>query len=148
VYLQVLVLVVLLAAKGAWGEPHRHTMKLRVHFLATSTSIHTGEGRDQDVYLIELETENSDSRTVLARLVDEYPSFRAAIATNILRSDGSTILRLRRDTTCDIALKQMPLRTAPGDPEAILPERLGFDPQLPSTTDLNMTLPCYRLVRR
>jgi hypothetical protein len=142
------VLLALLLTSGAAGQRHASILKANVRFLATSTSVHTGEGRNQDVYLIQLTPSVPGGQAAaLARLVDEYPSFRVVLSQRILVAESGAMLRLTRDESCDRALSKMPLRTAPGNPTAILPERLGYRPDLDSTIDSGTLLPCYRLVR-
>jgi hypothetical protein len=141
------VLLVLIIVSGAAGQRHAHVLKAQVHFLATSTSVHSGEGQNQDIYLIELMGSAPGGRPTFARLVDEYPSYRAALARSTLVSESSRVFRLRRDPDCDGLITQMPLRTAPGDPAAVLPERLDYRPDLPSAVPPDTLLPCYRLVR-
>jgi hypothetical protein len=121
-----------------------------IHFLATSTSVRTGAGHNEDVYLAELAWRRSpdSGSTTLARLIDEYPAYRAPIAQNILTGSAKAVFRVLRDESCDRPLLSMPLRSAPGDPEAVLPERLGYVVPPPFTVDISDTLPCYRLVRR
>jgi hypothetical protein len=133
---------------GVEGQHIQHPLKLRVRFLATSTSIHRGDGRNQDVYLVELQPSSSDTQEAnIARLVDEYPSFRGAIDRSILVAEPGRILRLVRDASCDRSISQTPLRTVPGDPSAVLPELLGFHPDIPSALRPETPLPCYRLVK-
>jgi hypothetical protein len=141
------VLLALIIVCGAAGQRHEHVLKAHVHFLATSTSVHFGEGQSQDIYLIELAANTPGGQPTLARLVDEYPSSGSAFSAGILRSSIGTTLRLRRDFDCDITLSQMPIRTAPGDPLAALPVALGFQPALMATATPDDVLPCYRTAR-
>lgn len=121
-----------------------HLPRAHVTFLATGTSVHGSLGESQDVYLIEI-TEGESDQPVLARLIDEYPPDRSALPPETVTSGGT--LKVRRDRRCDIAIAQMPIRTAPGDPMAILPERLGFKPHLPRKVAASEVLPCYRTAR-
>ena len=123
-------------------------LKAQVRFLATSTSIHAGIGRKQDVYLVEITQPGFSGQSTLARLIDDYPPYRVAIPREQLTSELPVSFRLRRDRTCDASFALIPLRTAPGDPMAILPERLGFEPALPRPVRPDEALPCYRTVRR
>jgi hypothetical protein len=108
---------------------HQGYLKTHIHFLATSTSFRSSLARGQDVYLVEL-TARAGGEPVLARLIDEYPAYRAPLSLETLTTATGAIPKVRRDTTCDIAFGALPLRTEPGDPMAILPERLGFQPHL------------------
>ena len=138
---------ILLACGAANGQGSPRAARVKVHFLATSTSVRTSEGRNEDVYLVEISLSDTHDEIALARLVDEFPSYRKALSTKMLQNDTTTVIRLRRDRNCDRAFGNMPLRTAPGDPSAILPERLGFQPQLPRPVEENEVLPCYRIER-
>lgn len=140
------VLLVIAAPIGAIAAVHVHSVKAHLHFLATSTSVHSELGTNQDIYLAEITLPRSDE-TILVRLIDEYPPYRLTLSSEILSSPDGAVLKVRRDKMCDRALTQMPLRTAPGDPLAILPQRLRYQPQLPGSIDPEMVLPCYRTVR-
>jgi hypothetical protein len=134
------------SAISAVAAGHLHPLKARVRFLATSTSVHSSLGTNQDVYLVEVKP-HGGIETIVARLVDEYPPYRTLLSSEILTSSEGSTLKIMRDKNCDRAFAQMPLRTAPGDPMAILPERLGFQPQLANAVDPENILPCYRVVR-
>ncbi|HTW80610.1 MAG TPA: hypothetical protein VME23_13775 [Terracidiphilus sp.] len=130
-------------------RPSKNPMlKAQVRFLATSTSIHAGIGRRQDVYLVEIELPGFRGQSALARLIDDYPPYRVAIPREQLTSELPVNARVRRDRTCDLSFALIPLRTPPGDPMAILPEPLGFEPTLPRPVAPDELLPCYRTVRR
>jgi hypothetical protein len=148
-YKTALPIICLLASASALGTAatgRPHTLKAQVRFLATSTSVHGGLGTSQDVYLVEV-TPRGPGETILARLVDEYPPYRVMLSPEILTSSEGSTLKIRRDKNCDTAFGLMLLRTAPGDPIAILPERLGFEPRLSTPVEPNAVLPCYRTVR-
>lgn len=118
----------------------------QVRFMATSTSTRSSFGENQDVYLIEVKPRDG-SDPQLARLEDIYPRYRDGLSEAVLKSPGWDHLKLIRDHSCDTAFGAMPLRTAPGDPAALLLERLGFHPRLPVKPPLNEVLPCFRTVR-
>lgn len=130
---------------GAW--PHRHGQKARVRFLATSTLIRGTWGPNEDTYLAQLLLPKQNE-TVLVRLVDAYPNEWPPLARDILRSDAGTLLAVKRDAECDRPFGEILLRTAPGDPMALLPERLGYQPLLDRTPASGTILPCYRVLRR
>lgn len=138
--------LVLLGTIPLCGQPHARIQRLQVHFLATSTSIHGKEAGSEDVYLVELTDENG--RIGLARLVDQYPDYRLPLSRAAISSSEGQHLQLLRDPACDVALKNLPLRTAPGDPVAVLPERLRFEPNLPPNVAQDAPLPCFRVVRK
>jgi hypothetical protein len=140
----VFALLTLLLTITAQAYPGRAS-KMHVHFLATSTSVREHLGQSQDVYLIEITTENDGP--VLARLVDQYPPYGAPLSSEVLTSSTGTTLKITRDRMCDIGFAQMPLRTAPGDPMAILAESLGFRPRLARAIAPSEVLPCYRTVK-
>lgn len=118
----------------------------RVRFLATSTITRNSFGENHDVYLIEIDGQDESGAT-LARLEDIYPPYRNALPETILKSSRWGRLKIIRDQSCDVAFGAMPLRTAPGDPIAILPKRLGFHPHMAKAPDPNDVLPCYRTAR-
>ena len=121
-------------------------IRAQVHFLATSTSTRSSFGDNYDNYLIAIKTVDG-SGPELARLEDIYPPYQSALPEKILKSSGSVKLKVKRDRSCDVAYGDMPLRTAPGDPAAILPERLGYHPLLAKVPDAKVVLSCFRVVR-
>jgi len=131
----------------ATASSEKKELRVRVHFLATSTSVRGSWFESQDVYLVGMLRSDTDTPS-LARLIDQYPAYRRPLSTNILSGDGSVFLHLRRDPACDIAFAAMPLRAAAGDPMAILPERLDFNPKLPRSINAAEILPCYRVLKR
>lgn len=120
--------------------------KVRVRFLATSTFVRGVGGTNEDIYLAELL--GADGEPTLIRLIDEYSNLINPLDRASVTSQSGTILPVIRDPNCDLAYGQMILRTAPGDPLAILPERLGYEPQLDNTPKPDAPLPCYRTARR
>lgn len=127
--------------------PSSRSPKARVRFVATSTSIHGSYSGSEDVFLAEAQIGKDTTPPILIKLVDQYPPYRIPISSRILHSATGTWLRLRRDGGCDISFSAMPLRTAPGDPTAILAEPLVFRPQLPLSATADSVLPCFRVVR-
>ena len=130
---------------AAWS--HRHGSKARVHFLAASTLIRGTWGPNEDTYLAQLLL-LKQNEAVLVRLVDAYPNEWPPRAREALMSDAGTVLRVKRDAGCDRPFGEMLLRTAPGDPMAILSERLSYTPPLERTPASGTILPCYRVLRR
>jgi hypothetical protein len=129
---------------GAW--PHKNGQKARVRFLATSTLIRGNWGPNEDTYLAEL-TFAREGDPLLVRLVDSYPNEAPPLLRAALTSVTGTTFKVRRDMDCDRPYGEMILRTAPGDPMAILLERLAYEPQLRRTPEPDEVLPCYRTVR-
>ena len=101
---------------------------------------------NEDAYLAEF-VPTTGGESVLLRLVDEYPNAMALIFEDGRRLQTGTSLRIRRDELCDLPFAGMPLRTAPGDPMAILPVRLNYKPKLANSPPPDEILPCYRPVR-
>ncbi len=133
------------ATSGAW--PRRHGQKARVRFLATSTLIRGTWGPNEDTYLAQLLLPR-ENEAVLVRLVDAYPNEAPPLARQVLRADSGAVLFVKRDAECDRPFGEILLRTAPGDPMAILPERLGYRPPLDRVPAQGTILPCYRVLRR
>jgi hypothetical protein len=131
----------------ASARSHTPVVRARVLFLATSTSVRSEYGESRDVYLVEVALPGNDSDTTLARLVDEFPPYRSPISPSILTASTGGVLRLWRDESCDIEFSRMILRTRPGDPRAILPERFRFRPMLTRAPEDRAILPCYRTFR-
>ena len=129
------------------GSRHLHPAEARVHFLATSTCTRNTYFGSEDTYLAEITFLGRGGDDRLARLVDDYPAYRRPISADVLKT-AYTRFRLLRDTSCDVAYGEMLMRTAPGDPMAILPVKLEFRPELPRTVQPEEILPCYRIVRR
>jgi hypothetical protein len=125
----------------------RRAIKTGVRYLATSTSFHSGVSESEDVYLVQINLLGSGGEVASARLVDEYPPYRAAIPSAILESAAGGKLMLRRDRGCDITFGWMPMRTAPGDPTAVIAEPLEDSPPVPRQVSDNELLPYYRTVR-
>jgi hypothetical protein len=136
-----------LTTRATASSSEKKELRVRVHFLATSTSVRGSWFQSQDVFLVGMLRSDTDTPS-LARLIDQYPAYRRPLSTNILSGDGSVFLHLRRDPACDIAFAAMPLRAAAGDPMAILPERLDFNPKLPRSINAAEILPCYRILKR
>jgi hypothetical protein len=136
-----------LIAMPAAAWPRRYGQKMRVRFLATSTLLRGTWGWNEDTYLAEILLPKQDE-TVLVRLVDAYSSNWPPLAREVLTSDAGTLLPVRRDQECDRPFAEILLRTAPGDPMAILPVRLGYQPPLDRTPAPGTVLPCYRVLRR
>jgi len=120
---------------------------VRVRFLATSTLIRGTFGQNEDTYLAQIVLPR-ENEAVLARLVDAYPNEAPPLSYNVLLSDSGTLLRVRREAKCDRPFGEMLMRTAPGDPMAILPERLGYKPRMEQAPNPTVVLPCYRVLRR
>jgi len=137
--------VMIMDTASAW--PHHRGEKARVHFLATSTLIRGSWGQNQDTYLAQLYLPKRKD-ALLMRLKDTYPNEWAPLAREVLKSDTSTALFVQRDAECDRPFGEIVLRTAPGDPMALLPERLGYQPMLERIPTPGTILPCYQVVRR
>lgn len=147
--LEVLVILFLLfGSPSATAATHSlHSSRALVRFVATSTSIRSSYAGSEDVFLAEASFGKEAESPILVKLVDRYPPYKAPIKLETLVSPPGTWLHLRRDVECDVALSAMPLRTAPGDPTAVLAESLVFRPQLPPSAKPDSMLPCYRIVR-
>lgn len=122
-------------------------VKAQVHFLATSATIRGTWGNNLDIYLTEIVL-RPGSEPVLARLIDETLQSQLPLSVDSLTSTTGTILRIRRDEQCDMPYAEIQLRTAPGDPMAIIHAKLHYQPQLSRTPAPDEVLPCYRTVRR
>jgi hypothetical protein len=148
-FIRIATLAVLAAACVGTVEAQAHTraQKAHVHFLATSTVLRGSWGFNQDVFLVELRFA-AHGEPVLARLIDEYPSLFPPLTAEVLSSPSETVFRVRRDAQCDLPYRKVLLRTAPGDPMAILPERLSYQPKLEKTPQPDEVLPCYRTAKR
>ena len=148
----VLFFVALLSAgkqpAAAGNRSIGRTVRANVRFLATSSSVRSDWGGNEDIYLAEIEFNGTAREIGLAWLIDEYPPYRVSIPASVLTSASANHFRLARDRSCDLALGLMPLRTAPGDPMAILPEPLHFQPDLPEPVGPAEVIPCYRVIRR
>lgn len=144
-----LVILVCTSHQSATAGKRSQIRMVRAHvrFFATSSSVHSSWGGSEDIYLAEIEFDGRAKETGLAWLVDEYPPYRVSIPAAILTSTSMTPFRLRRDRGCDVAYGLMSLRTPPGDPMAILPEHLSFQPVLPEQITATDVIPCYRLLR-
>lgn len=82
------------------------------------------------------------------RLIDAYSNEFPPLSREVLTSDAGSVLSLKRDAGCDRPFGEVLLRTAPGDPLAILLERLSYRPRLDRTPEAETILPCYRTIRR
>lgn len=120
---------------------------MRVRFLVTSTLLRGTWGLNEDTYLAQVLFPRQNE-AVLVRLVDAYPNEWPPLARQIIASESGALLALRRDVGCDRPFGEILLRTAPGDPMAILPEPLSYEPALERTPAPRTILPCYRVLRR
>ena len=141
-----ILLILATTADAALAWPHRQGIKARVHFWATSTLVRGSWGQNVDIYLAELHLPKQNE-AVLVRLIDVYPNFFPPLAHNVLTSATGAVLSVRRDVECDRPFGEILLRTAPGDPLAILPERLGYQPPISQTPTPEAVVPCYRVLR-
>jgi hypothetical protein len=141
------VVVVLLAGYStfAGAAPRIHPQKAGVRFIATSTLYRTTWGMNEDIYLGELTFAKREDEHVLARVINQYSNWEPPISAAVLKSDAGMQFYLLRDSNCDIPYAQMQLRTAPGDPMAILQERLSYHPRLNNAPAPDDVLPCYRI---
>jgi hypothetical protein len=143
-----IVAVIVLTTRAADAWPHKNRQKARIHFLATSTLVRgVWGGTNEDTYLAQLTFTPTDSPLVVC-LVDSYPGPGSPLPDGLLLSTEGSIIKVRRDRNCDHPYSKMILRTAPGDPMAILPERLGYQPPLDIPPAPEAILPCYRVIRR
>jgi hypothetical protein len=146
-YFVAAVIFAALLSGTATAKAHRsRSIKARTHFLATGACIRGTWGLNQDIYLAEI-TLKKEREVQLVRLIDEYTPFAQPLSVTALTAAAGTVLRVRRDEQCNIPYRQMHLRTAPGDPMAILQERLSYRPQLQTTPGQDDLLPRYRTVR-
>jgi hypothetical protein len=144
IYLAIIV-AVLTTSVEAWA--HKNGQKALVRFLATSTVIHSAAGgSNEDTYLAEL-TLAPQGAPLLTRLIDSYPSAASALSKEVLTSANGSELRVVRDMSCDRPYSKIILRTAPGNPMAIMREPLGYQPAMLTIPAPDTVLPCYRLVR-
>lgn len=144
-----MALLVALAMSGAsasLAHARNRPQKVTVHSLATGTLLRGSWGLNQDIYLAEILLKN-DASARLVRIVDEYSEFAPPLSRQTLIAAEGTMLRIRRDETCDVTYAGMHLRAAPGDPIALLNEPLFYQPHLLNTPDPEELLPCYRVVR-
>jgi hypothetical protein len=121
--------------------------KYFVRFVASSTMVRQAWGGNQDVYLVELKKTSKDP-PFLAKLVDEYTGYERAVPNALLVSDGTSRIKARRDPACDVRYADMPKRGAPGDPAAVYPVPMSFEPHLSLPIEGDSVIQCYRLVRR
>jgi hypothetical protein len=112
---------------GTTEAKDRQVLKARVRFLATGSLIRGTWGSNQDQYLVEV-AETPTSEPVLARLIDDYATYQLPLSHDILTSPTGSVLKIRQDTRCEIPYSTMQLRTAPGDPLAIVHQMGINDP--------------------
>lgn len=124
------------------------SVKAEVRLLADSTIIRSSYGANEDVFLVELPLERDESEVVLARLIDRYPPSGAPISPEVLTTEQPITLQVHRDRRCDVAYRDMVLRTRPGDPFALLPKKLVFEPALSPPVDPTSVLPCHRIIHK
>ena len=142
-----LLVLVCMSAGHSLARQQVHAERVHVRFLATSTLIRGTWSQNEDTYLAEL-LFIKKNEAVLVRLIDAYPNEWPPIPLSVLGSQASTVLRVTRDSKCDFPFSRMLLRTAPGDPMAILHERMTYQPKLENRPRSNELLPCYRTVRK
>lgn len=142
-----IIVVALIGNIPSFARNHSQTIKANVRFLATSTLLRTTWGWNRDTYLAEL-TPAVHGESILVRVLDAYPNQATPLSREVLKADPGTMLRVSRDTQCDLPFGQMLLRTAPGDPLAILLEPLVYQPPIDRLPDAAKILPCYRVYRR
>lgn len=122
------------------------SVRAQVRFLATSWFLRGTAGTNEDRYLVELGLSPKGS-AILAYLIDRYPSEYAPLNSEELRSEAGTVLRISRDTSCDIPFGELELRTAPDDPMASQLIKLHYEPNLRTPPRADAVVPCYRTWR-
>jgi hypothetical protein len=132
---------------SADARPRIRVQKAHVRFLATSTVVRGTWGYNQDIFLAELQPARH-GELQLVRLIDEYPNLSPPLPAEVLTSPSGTVLKVKRDSQCDLPFGQVQLRTAPDDPMAILHERLSYQPEMGRTPGAWTPVPCYRTVRQ
>lgn len=147
-------LIVALALAVQWlpcvalARSHARTVSVRVRFLATSTSFRSVYAGNEDIYLTALTFGHHPfGEPVIALVIDEYAFYKGPISQTVLVSPKGAQFRMYPDPSCKREYAEIPLRTAPGDPSAALPDRLRYSPQLPIPVKPTQILPCYRIVR-
>jgi hypothetical protein len=133
-------------AAKAWPHHDRHMQSAEVRFLATGTLFRSTWSWNEDTYLAELSFAHSEG-PFLVRLIDKYPNTVSPLTTATLVGPSAATFFVRHDSECDAPFREMILRAAPGDPAAILPDRLTYWPHLARTPKAGEILPCYRLMR-
>jgi hypothetical protein len=128
------------------ARQRQESQQVRVRFLATATTVRGTWAFNQDTYLAQIDL--PDGSSSLARIFDEFMFADPPLSAAVLESKEGTVLRLRRDLSCDRSLGSMIFRAAPGDPIANVDGPLSFTPELPNKPEPSSVLPCYRLVRR
>lgn len=141
-----LYLVIVLSVVSARAWPRRHGSNMRVHFVATSTLVRGTWGLNEDTYLAQLLLTKS-GQEVLVRLVDAYPNEWPPLSREVLISQSGTMLRVKRDTQCDLPYSRMLLRTAPGDPMSIVLDKFSYQPELNDVPRGDAIVQCFRVVR-
>jgi hypothetical protein len=141
------VVFIAISTTTAKAWPHRHGQKVRVQFLATSTLIRGTWGQNEDTYLAELHLTHSDG-PILVRLIDAYPNEVPPLSRAVLVSDDGAVLLVKRDAECDLPFGRILLRAAPGDPMAILLDKLQYEPRIREMPAPSASVQCYRIVRR
>lgn len=141
------VILTLASVQAVKAREGIHTVKARVRFLATSWVIRGTWGHNEDKYLAEIALTPSDAPS-LAYLIDNYRNEEPPLSFDVLTAQKGTVLRLRQDSVCNIPIEQIAFRTAPGDPMAILPGRLGYHPVITQLTKTGTVIPCYRIARK
>ncbi len=146
---RILTVLTLIAVSthSAEARSRNRVQKAQVRFLATSTILRGTWGSNEDTYLAELHL-SAKSEPVIVRLIDEYPNAFPPLSAAVLTSRSETVLRVQRDSQCDLPYGAMLLRTAPGDPMAIVHERIGYQPKMDKRPEPSAVLPCYHTVRR
>jgi hypothetical protein len=147
-WIPVFALTVCLAPVTIARAAKNAALRVHVSFLAVGSSVHSLLAHSEDIYLVELRPRDSAGEPILALLIDEYPSYRAPIPSETQKSASGLSLRVTRDHSCDARFADVPLRAAPGDPLARLPEPMSYTPRLPRAVDPGETLPCYRVLKR
>ena len=139
--------VIAMIAASAGASPREQVLKAHLRFQATSTLIRTTWGWNRDIYLAEL-TLPSQQVPFLVRLIDDYPNEFPSLPLGGLASKTVAMLRVLRDAQCDVNFRHMALRAAPGDPMAIMPVQLAYEPNFNIKPEPDAILPCYRTIRK
>jgi hypothetical protein len=111
--------------------------KATVGVLAISSSVHTGAGGNQEIYLADVTVKGSSHQ--LAKLVDVYPSIDFPIQRSLLAERHPLQMTLIRDSQCNTTGQKFFLRS---DDANI------FDASTRRTLHDNATetIPCFRVL--
>ncbi len=119
--------------------------KAGVRFVAQSMSFRTTWAYSEDVYLVEIHP-SKNGQPYYGKLLDAYQGLGRPLPLQMVTSKSPITMKIARDSSCDVRYGNMLIRSAPGDPVALLPGKFTYESSETKSIPKDTMIPCYRTV--